>query len=83
MLINVSLFRQRPYIARLFLSLAALLVRGPGGARPRVGMSESTIRNDIGLDREHREYVSGRGLGQGSQRALHSLAERIAAGLPN
>ena len=81
--INVSLYGQRPYAARLFRSLAALLARRPWSARPSVRISDSTIRHDIGLDREHQEYASGRGTGQGSQRALHARAERIAAGLPD
>ena len=83
MLINVSLYRQRPDAARLFRFLADMLARHPGGARHGVGISDSTIRHDIGLDREHQEYVSGCGLGQGTQRALHARAERIAAGLPD
>jgi hypothetical protein len=81
--INVSLYRQLPCAARLFRALAALLAREPRGARSGVGISDSTIRHDIGLDGEHREYVSGRAVGQGSQRALHARAERIAAGLPD
>ncbi len=81
--INVLLDRQLPHAAGRFRFLAALLAREPGGARPGVGISDSTIRHDIGLDCEHQEYVSGRGVGQGSQRALHARAERIAAGLPD
>ena len=80
--IDVSLYRQLPYAARLFRSFADLLTREPGGTRPGVGIPESTIRHDIGFDREHSEYGSGRGLSKGSQRALHARAERIAAGLP-
>ncbi|WP_209426138.1 hypothetical protein [Pararhodobacter sp. SW119] len=80
--IDVSLYRQLPYAARLFRALSALLTREPRGTRPGVGMPESRIRHDIGFDREHSEYGSGRAVGQGSQRALHARAERIAAGLP-
>jgi len=66
----------------LFCSLATLLAREPQDARPDGGIPDRAIRHDTGLDREHQEYASGHGSGQGSQRALHDRAERVAAGLP-
>jgi hypothetical protein len=80
--IDVSLYRQLPYAARLFRALAALLAREPRGTRPGVGIPESTIRHDIGSTASTASMYLAARVGQGSQRALHARAERIAAGLP-